>query len=555
MLKVRNPRTIRIVSLLLALTVVFSLIPQVSAYGESSNWAKDELDEMMSQNLLPPYFQELDSLKDDVTRLEMCIIAVHVFETYIGDEISVENPTPFTDSDDIILAKAYAMGLVNGYEDGTFRPDRLLSRQEFFVFVEQFLYAAGWTPSEEHFADLSRFADADQLSSWARDAASLVVGIQVVEGNEVGLSPARLTTGEQALVMFYRAYQFLCGQDGFAPPTSGEPHPPVEPGVPFEQKYPNMSNWAKEELVAMDKQGLIPQLLTGRDMKSSITRREMCYVAVNAYLAIRPDTDLQASPSPFSDVKDNTVTLAHKLGIVDGFPDGTFLPDNPITKEQFFKISSNFLEVLGYPETDDVTVDLSRFQDAEKLHNYALSSTRLLVGLGIVKGDGDRLHPQKETSCQEALALFFRSYNFFVNWQPEEGLPGSRPMAEELVAYALQFEGWDYVWGGSDPDIGFDCSGLVYHVFGKFGFDLGRTATDQWESKVGTEVSLLELLPGDLLFFSPTQSVDDITHIGIYVGDNQFIHAANSRRGVVVDSTETSYFETECFKAKRIIPQ
>ncbi len=555
MLKVRNHRTIRIFSLLLALTVLFSLIPQVSAYGESSNWAKEELDEMMSQNLLPPYFQELDSLKGDVSRLEMCITAVHVFETYIGKEISVTNPKPFTDTEDIVVAKAYAMGLVNGYEDGTFRPDRLLSRQEFFVFVEQFLHAAGWTPTEKHFADLSQFADADELSSWARDAASLVVGIQVVEGNEIGLSPARLTTCEQALVMFYRAYQFLCAQEGFAPPVPGEPHPPVKPDVPFDQKYPNMSGWAKKELLPMDKQGLIPQLLVGRNMKSSITRREMCYVAVNAYLAIRPNTDPQAGPSPFSDVKDSTVTLAHKLGIVDGFPNGTFLPDNPITKEQFFKISSNFLEVLGYPETDDVKVDLNRFQDAQELHNYALASTRLLVGLGIVKGDGDRLYPQKETTCQEALALFFRSYNFFVDWQPEEGLPGSRPLAEELVAYALQFEGKPYVWGGSDPDSGFDCSGLVYHVFGKFGFKLGRTATDQWESKIGREVSLLELLPGDLLFFSPTQSVDDITHVGIYVGENQYIHAANSERGVVVDPIGTDYFETNCFKAKRVLPE
>ncbi len=554
MLKFKNHTLIRVFSLLLALTVLVSLSPQVNAYGESSGWAQKELDEMERLSLLPPYFQELESLKGNVTRLEMCVIAVHVFETYIGKEIPVDNLTPFTDTDDITVAKAYAIGLVKGYEDHTFRPDRLLSRQDFFVFVEQFFRSVGWVPSEEHFADLSQFADADQIASWARNAARLVVGIGVVEGNEVGLSPTRSTTCEQALVMFYRSYIFLCAQEGFGPSEPDGPLPPVEPEIPFEEKYPNMSGWAKKELVAMDQQGLIPQILQGRDMRSPITRREMCYVAVNAFLAAAPDTDTTVGPSPFLDVADDTVTLAHKLGIVDGFPDNTFLPDNPMTKEQFFKLSANFLEVLGYPETDNASVDLNRFQDADKLHNYALSSTRLLVGLGIVKGDGSNLHPQKTTTCQEALALFFRSYNFFMNWKPEESEPDSPPLAEELVAFALQFEGYDYMWGGSSPSTGFDCSGLVYYVYGEFGYDLGRVATDQWESPIGTEVSLTELLPGDLVFFSPTQSVDDITHVGIYVGDAQYLHAANSARGVVVDSTETSYFEDNCFKAKRIIP-
>lgn len=540
----------RILSLLLALMVVFSLAAPVNAYGESSGWAKKELDEMDGLGLIPPSFQEMTSLKGNISRLEMCTIAVHIFETYIGEEIVVSNPKPFTDTEDPIVAKAYAMGLTKGYEDNSFRPYKLLTRQEFFMFIQQFLTSVGWVPSSEHFADLSQFADADELASWARDAASLVVGIGIVEGNEIGLTPERLTPREQGLVMFYRAYVFLNAQEGFTPSI---PDVPVEPEIPFDEKYPNMSDWAKKELVPMEEQGLIPRILIRRDMKTPITRKEMCYVAVNAFLSAAPDTDISTGESPFYDVDDSTITLAHKLGLVDGFPDNTFQPDNPITKEQFCKISANFLAVLGYPETDNPTVDLDRFQDVKELHNYALPSTRLLVGLGIVKGSGEKLNPQSSTTCQEALAMFFRSYNFFKGWEGSSENPDARPLADKLVDFALQFEGYDYAWGGSSPSTGFDCSGLVYYVFSHFGFELGRTATDQWFYEDAVEVGLDELLPGDLVFFSPSQDVDDITHVGIYVGDAQYLHAANSARGVVVDSTETGYFERECLGAKRII--
>ena len=149
--------------------------------------------------------------------------------------------------------------------------------------------------------------------------------------------------------------------------------------------------------------------------------------------------------------------------------------------------------------------------------------------------------------------MFFRSYNFFKGWEGSSENPDARPLADELVDFALQFEGYDYAWGGSSPSTGFDCSGLVYYVFSHFGFELGRTATDQWFYEDAVEVGLDELLPGDLVFFSPSQDVDDITHVGIYVGDAQYLHAANSARGVVVDSTETGYFERECLGAKRII--
>ena len=107
--------------------------------------------------------------------------------------------------------------------------------------------------------------------------------------------------------------------------------------------------------------------------------------------------------------------------------------------------------------------------------------------------------------------------------------PSDRPEATALVEFALQYVGYDYIWGGKDPATGFDCSGFVWYVYTHNGYaDIGRTATDQWEYKASWEVSQDSLLPGDLLFFSESYSLNDITHVGIYIGDGEFVHAANS---------------------------
>lgn len=536
-------KLLRGISLLCLAAMLLAVVPTAFAYGSANGWFKAELNRMEALGLIPQALQEKDDLRVNITRLEMCTIAVQAFETYIGAEISYTDPAPFQDTDSPIAAKAYAAGLTLGYEDGTFCPDKTLTREEFFTFISHFLTATGWTPESGDFADLSAFSDAGSVSQWALSPTQLAVGIGVVKGDGQSLTPKATTTCEQALAMFYRAYIVLTGE-------IAEPDP-TEPEKPFEEKYPNLDSWAKEELPAMDGQGLIPELLVGRDMKSPITRREMCYVAAQAYLGLNPDTEVQKADSPFTDVDDETITLAYSLGLVNGFPDGTFQPDIAITREQFYRITVNFLGAAGYDRTDSPNTDLSRFSDANQLSDYAKASARLLVRLGIVKGDGQGLAPKASTQCQQALALFFRSYNFLTEWLANSG---DRPEATELVDFALQFVGCDYVWGGRDPSTGFDCSGLVYYVYRHFGYPVGRTATDQWYYKESWEVSLGGLRPGDLVFFSPTGSEDDITHVGIYVGDDQFLHAANSARGVVVDSIDNSYFTKNFLGARRILP-
>lgn len=125
---------------------------------------------------------------------------------------------------------------------------------------------------------------------------------------------------------------------------------------------------------------------------------------------------------------------------------------------------------------------------------------------------------------------------------------GSSATGQDIVNYALQFVGYNYCWGGASPNSGFDCSGLVYYVYKQFGFTLNRVAADQ--ARNGRHIEASELQPGDLLCFYSGSSY--IGHIGIYIGNGQFVHASNSTTGVII-SDFSGYYVTRGFEARRII--
>ena len=98
---------------------------------------------------------------------------------------------------------------------------------------------------------------------------------------------------------------------------------------------------------------------------------------------------------------------------------------------------------------------------------------------------------------------------------------------EEIVDFALQFVGNPYVWGGTSLTGGADCSGFVLSVLSEFGYSLPRVAVDQYNASTKKDISALE--PGDLVFYG-----SGITHVALYIGDGQIVHAANSRLGIIV---------------------
>jgi cell wall-associated NlpC family hydrolase len=98
---------------------------------------------------------------------------------------------------------------------------------------------------------------------------------------------------------------------------------------------------------------------------------------------------------------------------------------------------------------------------------------------------------------------------------------GAAPISDNaIIAYASNFLGTPYVWGGTRPDPGFDCSGFTKYVYAHFGVSLGRTTKDQIHN--GYAVSRDQLQPGDLVFFGKNGVPN---HMGIYVGNNTYIHS------------------------------
>jgi len=116
-----------------------------------------------------------------------------------------------------------------------------------------------------------------------------------------------------------------------------------------------------------------------------------------------------------------------------------------------------------------------------------------------------------------------------------------------LLKKALTYRGVRYRWGGTSRSSGVDCSGFTSSVFKSQGIDLPRTSIEQ--SHVGKAVSKSDLKPGDLIFFRTSRSYR-INHVGIYVGDNKFIHAATGAGHVMVSSLDEAYFQ-RCYAAAR----
>jgi len=117
-----------------------------------------------------------------------------------------------------------------------------------------------------------------------------------------------------------------------------------------------------------------------------------------------------------------------------------------------------------------------------------------------------------------------------------------------VVKYAKQFVGYKYVYGGASPS-GFDCSGFTQYVYKQFGYSLKRSAASQSSDGVGVKKENLK--EGDIICFSNSRGSSSIGHVGLYIGGGKVVHAANSRRGVIISNVDGDGFYYVC--ARRII--
>ena len=114
--------------------------------------------------------------------------------------------------------------------------------------------------------------------------------------------------------------------------------------------------------------------------------------------------------------------------------------------------------------------------------------------------------------------------------------PANRTLGQKIADTGKSFVGHRYVYGGSSPD-GFDCSGFTSYVMRQHGIRISRTASAQYRDN-GVSVNRSDLVAGDLVFFS-SNGGRSITHVGLYIGDNKFVHASSSRTGVIISNLDS----------------
>lgn len=121
---------------------------------------------------------------------------------------------------------------------------------------------------------------------------------------------------------------------------------------------------------------------------------------------------------------------------------------------------------------------------------------------------------------------------------------------QQIIEYAATLLGCKYVYGGTSPS-GFDCSGYTQYVFANYGVSLSHSSKTQYSNAVS--IKKAELQVGDLVFFSSTAGSSTVGHVGIYTGDDQFIHAASPGKGVRYDSLSSDYYSSHYIGSGRVL--
>lgn len=128
--------------------------------------------------------------------------------------------------------------------------------------------------------------------------------------------------------------------------------------------------------------------------------------------------------------------------------------------------------------------------------------------------------------------------------KPDAAAPS---LGQQIADTASEYVGYRYVYGGSSPS-GFDCSGLVKYVYGLYGYTLDRTAAQQ--SKNGVSVERADIQPGDIICFN---NGGYIGHVGIYVGEGNFVHASGTGVGVITTNLDSSSYNNRVAAIRRIV--
>ncbi len=178
------------------------------------------------------------------------------------------------------------------------------------------------------------------------------------------------------------------------------------------------------------------------------------------------------------------------------------------------KVTLHNLQVRNKQELDMIIVTK---ESQNKLINDLKSKENLLAGQ-ISESQLARQISESQLLVSKSITKIDEIKKAVPKVKPSRG--SSAVSANAVIAYGATFLGTPYLWGGTSPSTGFDCSGFTQYVYRHFGINVGRTTYNQ--IKDGVQVSKNNLMPGDLVFFGKNNSP---THMGIYVGDNNYMHS------------------------------
>jgi cell wall-associated NlpC family hydrolase len=209
--------------------------------------------------------------------------------------------------------------------------------------------------------------------------------------------------------------------------------------------------------------------------------------------------------------------------------------------EQFTIAETGFVIQVGAFRNLDNAVHLTLSLNADNLgayyfkHESGLYKVRFgnYLSRGSAEENAERL--KQAGFIQEFYIV--SPETFAISKAAQSGLPSVR---DEIISRARSFLGLPYRWGGFTPDMGFDCSGLTMAVYDLVGLHLPRTSLAQF--RAGTPVSMEHLDKGDLVFFLG-QNRNRISHVGIYTGNGNFIHAPGENKIIRTESLSNQYFQ------------
>ncbi|MBC8016455.1 MAG: C40 family peptidase [Sporomusaceae bacterium] len=154
---------------------------------------------------------------------------------------------------------------------------------------------------------------------------------------------------------------------------------------------------------------------------------------------------------------------------------------------------------------------------------------------------------QRDRGLEADGVIGMETYRAIMGREIAVSRDSSSTLTRRIVQASLRYQGVPYVFGGTTPN-GFDCSGFTRYIFAQAGIHLPRAADEQYE--MGQRVSYSRLQTGDLVYFSTYEA--GASHVGIYLGNGQFISATSSR-GIAIASMDSGYWGDRYIGARRVL--